>query len=300
MPDTKLFRNPTVVAVMLANSRPEMVARAVKSFRAQTYENKSLWIFDTSETFEMLRDVQDPPQPFPPAGNVQIGYEPSFAGKSIGALRNEAINRALWPDIICHWDSDDWSHPNRIAEQVALLQSSGAECVGYDEMLFWKEPKDAEMDVSTFDGPPKSQPVKLPGEAWLYRSTLPNYAIGTSMCYWRETWERTPFALYDDSKGCDDLYWFNGDPKRGVNPVKIVSASGIPAIPECMVPKPIGGGRVELTDPLRAFRENPELDLNPRMIASLHGGNTCAEIKPGVEWTRVPDWDSVCRKSMQL
>ena len=41
-------------------------------------------------------------------------------------------------DILVHLDDDDYSHPNRIAEQVVLLQSSGADCVGYREMLFWQ------------------------------------------------------------------------------------------------------------------------------------------------------------------
>jgi len=85
------------------------------------------------------------------------------------------------------------------------------------------------------------------------------------MCYWRETWERHPFP--DRSEGCDDLYWFNGR-------VKIESFSG--------------------------FR--PSTDRNhPLMIASIHGGNTCAKIAVGArEWTRVPEWDGYCRTAMKL
>ena len=40
--------NPSVCAIMLANGRPEMVARAVKSFRAQTFRNKRLLVYDTT------------------------------------------------------------------------------------------------------------------------------------------------------------------------------------------------------------------------------------------------------------
>jgi len=131
---------PIVACVMLANGRPEMVARAERCFEAQTYEK-----------------------------SYMIRYD-NHGQKSIGALRNEANagSAIINPDIICHWDSDDWSHPNRIAEQVALLQASGAECVGYHQMLFWAE-------HSTY-------PVST-AEAWLYRASIPNYTIGTSICY---------------------------------------------------------------------------------------------------------------------
>ncbi len=264
---------PTVACVMLANGRPEMVARAVKSFRAQTYARKHLWIIDSGR--RMLTDSM--------RFGENVYHCPIVPGTySIGALRNRAAEISnisdfggIVPDdsgqIICHWDSDDWSHPNRIAEQVALLQSSGAECVGYDEMLFW--------DITK----PKTPPCPFPstivwnGQAWLYRAAgnkaLKSYAIGTSMCYWRSTWERFPFPDY--SPGCDDMAWSTGDPKKGLSAVKIVSDSAN-----------------------ALFRTGQ--DGMPRMIASIHGGNTCAKIDAtstgGKEvWTRVPKWDAYCR-----
>ncbi|HWJ39529.1 MAG TPA: hypothetical protein VNT29_00275, partial [Candidatus Limnocylindrales bacterium] len=81
---------------------------------------------------------------------------------------------------------------------------------------------------------------------------------------WRKTWERFPFA--DRNEFCDDLYWFNGDKQKGLARVIIQSAAA-----------------------------------GQMMIASIHGGNTCAAIKPGTtEWTRVPEWDEYCRGAMQL
>jgi hypothetical protein len=209
---------PTVCCVMLANGRPEMARRAAQSFFRQNCEShKNLLIWNNN-------------------------------GGVIGALRNEA-NSTVKADIILHWDSDDWSHPNRIAEQVALLQSSGAECVGYSEMLFW-------------------QSSEIFSSAWLYRAAVPNYAVGTSMCYWRETWQRDPFP--DRSEGCDDLDWFN----RGV---KIIGVSA------------------------NATVSFPQVTVDPRMIASIHGGNTCAKIDVNArEWRRVPEWDAYCREAMKL
>ncbi len=152
---------PTVACVMLANGRPEMVKRAWASYRAQTYPERVLIQYDNN------------------------------GDRSIGALRNDA-NSHTNCDIICHFDSDDISHPNRIAEQVALLQSSGAECVGYNEMLFWREARHNRKEIFA-DGPRTFTPSGITPEAWLYRAAIPNYAIGTSMCYWRSTWLRHSF-----------------------------------------------------------------------------------------------------------
>ena len=218
---------PTVYAVMLCHGRPEMARRALECFAAQTYERKVLSVWE--------------------------------APGSIGKLRNQANSQTV-ADIIVHWDDDDWSHPNRIAEQVALLQSSGAECVGYNEMLFWNVSRK-----------PKHQPFEFepPGEAWLYTGPSDQYCLGTSMCYWRETWERNPFR--DTNAGCDDLYWHG----RGLRMV------GVPAF----------GFNT-------AIQGEPKV---PRMIAAIHDGNTCAAIDPtSADWRRVPEWDAYCRARMAL
>ncbi len=261
---------------MLANGRADMVKRAVKSFRAQTYENKHLLMYDTSE--DRIHDLCD---------LVGIGMDDEDVTireanainhhgnkKTIGYLRNRA-NSNVEADIICHWDSDDWSHANRIAEQVALLQSSGAECVGYNEMLFWEE----FWESCAAYGPGDVRRQEHGRKAWIWRENIKNYAVGTSMMYWRETWERAQFPDY--SAGCDDLYWAHGDKKKGIAAVKIESVSSL------------------TFDGPRPQYQSPGTD--PMMIASIHGGNTCAKIDAkGKEWTRVPQWDSYCRREMAL
>lgn len=248
--------NPTVCAVMLANGREEMVARAIASFRSQTYQDKRLFILDTS------------PEPLPimQADGVYAEYLAELPGirkARIGALRNMANNYAnphcLNCDIICHWDSDDWSHPNRIAEQVALLQSSGADCVGYREMLFWRERW--ESCCTGAAGPIREEHR---GEAWLYSHPSPKYALGTSLCYWRRVWEANPFI-----NGNQEDFHF-------VQKVRTVG------IASTWQPAPAGS----IAD---------SSVVVPRMIASIHGGNTCSRIEAACdEWTRVPAWDEYC------
>lgn len=257
---------PTVACIMLANGRPEMVARAVKSFRAQTYENKWLMIYDSSVSPSM--NVQDWPE-------IQHWTPRGAHCASIGALRNSANDSAAPCSVFCHWDSDDWSHPNRIAEQVALLQSSGAECVGYNEMLFWNTCQFCDCgrgnilpycpDCGLKYSPSREVPT---GEAWVYAMAFEpqRYAMGASMCYWRETWERHPFP--DRSAGCDDLFWFNAK-------LNICSVS--------------------------AFQNEYGILKEPAMICGMHGSNTCASAAPGAkEWTRVPVCDGYAREAMRL
>ncbi len=294
------MHNPTVACVLLANGRPEMVRRAVKSFRAQTYADKHLLIYDTSEPNMIdlceLAGVHMDDEDVTIRESKALDHHGNR--KSIGYLRNRANHNASFADIICHWDSDDWSHPNRIAEQVALLQSSGAECVGYNEMLFWADACAVHFCGMTPGGVscacgnryPRTygycNKCKAPppdAEAWLYRSNIPthteNYAIGTSMMYWRSTWEQFPFPDY--SEGCDDLRWASGDSKTGTRAVKIVAKNSL------------------------AFLDTDKAGCSPRMIASIHGGNTCANVdstsKGGKEvWKRVPSWDGYCREAMKL
>ena len=156
---------PLVCCIMLTRDRPAMARRAVECFRAQTYERASMICLDTGAGDNV---------------SVQHYHMPMWADRSIGALRNEANAMVGSADIIAHWDDDDWSHPHRLAEQVALLQASGADVVGYRDMLFWDQ-----------------RPGAFCG-AWLYSNPLTRgYALGTSLMYWRKTWKRCPF---DDSR----------------------------------------------------------------------------------------------------
>lgn len=246
--------SPSVCAIMLTKDRPELARRAVECFRAQTYANKRILV------------VNSGPKPlFPLADDL---WEPLFPGadaKTIGFLRNIA---ALYcqammeqvPDILIHWDDDDWSHPNRIAEQVALLQSGAAEVVGYREMLFWR----------AADAP--GNQINGTGEAWLYSGPR-NSPAGTSLCYWRKTWEAKHFEALPVARGGtgEDTKWLMG--------LKVESVSSF-----------VGG-----------FHK-PDGLAPPRMIARIHSANTQdydpISLRRSASWKRAPEWDDHCRRVM--
>jgi len=237
---------------MLANGRKAMVQRAVRSFITQSYAEsyRALLILETSPRGPDSAAWADVLGTFP---GVNVIQRSELHRLTIGTLRNEA-GRCTCADIIIHWDSDDWSHPQRIAEQVSRLEASGNEAVGYRDMLFWRT------------SPPVEQgyPTSI-DDAWLYTNRNPQYCLGTSLCYWREVWQRNPFP---DTSAGEDTLW-----------LRTIRSEG---------------------QPFRPYFEAGKF-CEPRMIASIHGGNTYAKIDPHAEeWRRVPEWDAHCREMMAL
>lgn len=275
---------PLVCAVMLTRDRPELAKRAVECFRAQTYRSKRLLVWDSGhgepvETtlcpdYDAERYIEDNP------------YERAASGKlpfSIGELRNRALHdngAVYWVDaqIYVHWDDDDWSHPRRIEEQVALLQSSGADVVGYREMLFCDE-RPEQLPDSVYASGMRIRTSVTIRRAWLYSNPDPRYCLGTSLCYWRKTWERKPFEA--TSRG-EDLRFITG-----LKTVGVISVAG---------DVPVEGGGL-----MGAWYRQQDA---PRMIARIHAGNTSDAYEPTKmrsksEWRRVPDWDEYVRGVMQ-
>lgn len=255
---------PLVCAIMLTKDRPEMAARAVRAFRAQTYDpvRRVLMILDTGAERSFVLSGSD-------SENEAHDWRPSARHMTVGGLRNLSATWAPESSILIHWDDDDYSHPNRIAEQVAHLQSSGADAVGYNELLFWR------TRVMIDD---RAMPDAY-GEAWLYKTASIFPPPGTSLCYWRKTWERKPFPDLPKGKGGtgEDHAWCKG--------LKVATTSSV------------------IMDTLSA----KDFLTQPRMIASIHGGNTMPydleaqlERGAGTNWKRVPQLDEYCRERMAL
>ena len=261
---------PTVCCVMLVNGREAMTRRAIASFRAQTYDAKRLMILDSAR--ECQRDT--------PYGELEATsvHMPDLRGCTVGALRNAAnwcaVDR-FDADLIAHWDSDDWSHPRRLEEQVALLESTGKMCVGYRDLLFW-DTRPISVDdprcISAFQAIPGSSVETQNNEAWLYRNDDPRWAAGASFLYRRELWERQPF---DDAPHEDQRWWLT----------PLVSS-------QCVGTSALIAPRLEDND-------------TPRMICQIHGANTEAydreKMLAGAQvWRRAPEYDQLCAERMKL
>lgn len=266
---------PTVCCVMLVNGRPEMTRRAIASFQAQTYERKRLLILDSAR--ECQRDT-----PYGEDAATSV-HMPDMGSKTIGALRNAANWCAVdhfEADLIAHFDSDDWSHPRRLEEQVALLEASGKMCVGYRELLFWDTRCTLPVAKSEGERPSRLLPRN---EAWIYRNDDPRWAAGASFLYRRELWEQQPF---DDAPHEDQRWW--------CTPLVSRECLGVSSVDPTS------------TDGHIVWQTQVKEEKRPRMICQMHPGGT--EQIPrdvmlgggGGVWLRALSFDQHCERTMKL
>ncbi|RMH60681.1 MAG: glycosyltransferase family 2 protein [Bacteroidetes bacterium] len=111
---------PKISCLLVTADRPMLCRRAILAYRQQTYPHKELVVLDNGqEPMEYL--LQDLPHE-----DVRYLRVEKTPGQYIGALRNQALEAATGDLIVPQWDDDDWSHPERLARQAAVLQE------GYD------------------------------------------------------------------------------------------------------------------------------------------------------------------------
>jgi len=150
----------SVIIPVGPDDRSHLLPLALDSYVSQTWPERELIVIDDSPvSHEALvrRCVPDA---------VYRHIDPA----TIGAKRNMACEAATG-DVIVHFDSDDWSAPDRIEHQVNGLLTTGVSLFGYCAAFFW---------------------CKRTGKAYRYIGP-PNYSIGAAMCYRRTFWQANPF-----------------------------------------------------------------------------------------------------------
>lgn len=158
-----------VSCLCLTRNRREWLPRAIECFQAQTYPNRELIILADS-----ARDLVYPDDP-----RVQL-YIPKDKPewKSIGAKRNAACTIALG-ELLCNFDDDDWSYPDRIEDQVQRLRETGKSVSVYRNLRF------------------------TDGETVWINTNWP-CGFGSSHCFTRAWWEEHP---YPDLNESEDLHF---------------------------------------------------------------------------------------------
>ena len=186
---------PLLTAIMPARGRPAMAAAAVECWRRQTWQNSELVIVDDMEcpAFpEMAKASAQKPAVEPGAGLTPeatsiVSEAPEWQGiryvalsdrLTIGAKRNIACAAATG-EFILHADSDDWSAPTRLAEQMATLQKTGKQVAGFHSLLFTDGVNFWRYTGAVFGGHPFD--AGEPG------------AFGTSLLYRKSWWGKHQF-----------------------------------------------------------------------------------------------------------
>jgi glycosyltransferase involved in cell wall biosynthesis len=164
---------PLVSCIMPTRDRRKFVLRAIEYFFRQDYPAKELVIVD---------DGADPVADLIPT-DASITYRRLDRPMTLGAKRNFSCTLARG-SVIVHWDDDDWNAPHRLHTQVMNLLSTGADVCGARALYFY--------DPSI-------------RQAWRYSypQGLRPLVAGTSLCYTREAWVKTPFpavAIGEDTR----------------------------------------------------------------------------------------------------
>lgn len=142
----------------MTRDRRQWLPKAIQSFQRQTYRKRELLILADGESVSDLVPKNDP----------AIRLLHIAEHYTIGQKRNFGSEQARG-SIIATWDDDDYSAPERLADQVARLEASGLSVTGYHSMRFTDG-----VQSWRFEGPD-------------------DFAIGTSLCYAKRWWADHPF-----------------------------------------------------------------------------------------------------------
>jgi glycosyltransferase involved in cell wall biosynthesis len=107
---------PQVSVVIPTYNRAHIIARAIRSVLNQTYQDFEIIIIDdgsTDNTVDVVDSFHD----------MRILYTKQMPNQGVSAARNAGVRMASGK-YIAFQDSDDESHPDRLEEQVRILDST--------------------------------------------------------------------------------------------------------------------------------------------------------------------------------
>lgn len=156
------------------DSRREFVIQAIDCFRAQDYAGPMELLVIGDSPYALAEIAWR-------AGR-KVRY--FHLSESLAAKRNFACHVARG-SVICHFDDDDYSRPDRVSHQVELLCESGKAVVGYHTVTV-EETRPIRVISET---------GKRPGGRWWLLHLPDQVAGGTSLCYRKEWALRHPFPL---------------------------------------------------------------------------------------------------------
>jgi len=157
-----MINTPLVSCVMPTADRAEYIPLAIHCFLAQTFTASELVILD---------DGKEPERALIPE-HERIRYV-RLEHKHILGVKRNLLCELAHADVICHWDSDDWYSPLRLADQYARLMGSIRSVTGYHRFYYWNEcNRRAYEYVYTGAG---------------------HYASGSTQCYRKAYWKKHPF-----------------------------------------------------------------------------------------------------------
>lgn len=111
-------KRPHVTCVMVTRGRLELMKRSIACYMNQTFIDKNMVVLSqgdpptNSKIREYIRSL----------GREDIFLVDAPPDLTLGAMRNTSVELATG-DLVCQWDDDDLSHPDRITTQYKSLIS---------------------------------------------------------------------------------------------------------------------------------------------------------------------------------
>jgi glycosyltransferase involved in cell wall biosynthesis len=153
--------------------REKMLERAMSDFVRQHYAHRELvimhdaddaWHADCEALAASFRDAQD----------CDIRVFRASAGLSLGELRNLSVAQARG-ELVCQWDDDDRSHPDRLAIQIKKLNEENAIACFLTQQLHWfADTRELIAEDCTRDLYPGNV---VQGSALVRRAAMPAYDV---------------------------------------------------------------------------------------------------------------------------
>lgn len=155
-----------ISCLMVTLDRPALAKLAIRSYAEQSYPNRELVIVtDGEECYRsaLARYVEELGIP-----GVRVIY-PGSGGFTLGALRNISMEAAQG-EIICQWDDDDYSHPERLAVQARHMLAEAAGASFFTDHLQYIEPERVLSWIDwSVDGQNKGMLQLAPGTLMMHR-----------------------------------------------------------------------------------------------------------------------------------
>lgn len=156
--------NPLVSGIIIFLNGEEFFEEAIQSVFAQTYENWELLLVDDGSTDRSTEIAKRYAEKYP--SKVRYLEHEGHQNKGMSATRNLGIKHAQG-EYIAFLDADDVWVPNKLEQQVAIMQEHTEAAMCYGPTLFWfswpGNRNEGERDWKTRHGPQINALVEPPG-----------------------------------------------------------------------------------------------------------------------------------------
>jgi glycosyltransferase involved in cell wall biosynthesis len=202
---------PLVSCLMLTRDRPRLAERAIRCYQNQQYPHRELVIVCQGDR-EYQRQLRRHLDQTSIANARLIAADPQLR---LGALRNISLDEARG-DLVCVWDDDDCSHPDRLARQVQHLLEADADAVFLSGSLHLFE-ADGVLHWLDMSVRPERQLPLVPGTMVMRHDNRFRYPEAGQYAHWGED-EQLAVDLFRQAKvamigdlGLLYLYTYHGN-----------------------------------------------------------------------------------------